>query len=204
MEKGEQSNGFGIASLVLGIFGILLFWNFVGWACALLALIFAIVQRKRQKNGIATAGLILSIIGLTLGIVVGIFVLSILALYFQPSSPNIGSSSNDDVYRMNPPFYLESFDLLSNENTAVLLLHYDGASSTTVETLVASARSGETCTLGSPVLLSPGESEVIRLMGDACKFELSERYEGEITLEYTLEGSTLSQINKGVFSSTAI
>lgn len=61
--------GHATASLVLGIFGILCccFWP-IGGTCAILALIFTLISRKKNGYfvGTATAGLVLSIIGLLL------------------------------------------------------------------------------------------------------------------------------------------
>jgi hypothetical protein len=66
-EITKPKNGFAIASLVLGIFGILCccFWP-VGGTCAILALVFTLISRKKNGgfNGLAVAGLVLSIIGL--------------------------------------------------------------------------------------------------------------------------------------------
>jgi len=57
----QKNNGFGIASLVLGILGLLLFM--FGLVPSILSIIFAVKQRKTYPNGIATTGLILGIIG---------------------------------------------------------------------------------------------------------------------------------------------
>ena len=61
--------GYSIASLVLGIFGILCccIWP-VGGTCAILALVFTLISRKQNGsfNGLAVAGLVLAIIGLVL------------------------------------------------------------------------------------------------------------------------------------------
>ena len=68
-EISEPKKGFGIASLVFGIFGLLCccFWP-VGGTCAILALVFAIVSRKQNGtfSGLSIAGLVLAIIGLVM------------------------------------------------------------------------------------------------------------------------------------------
>ena len=68
----NKSNGFGIAGMVLGIISILVSWvvfvGVVGAICGLLAIIFAVKQRKTNSNSIATAGLATGIIGLTLSV----------------------------------------------------------------------------------------------------------------------------------------
>lgn len=64
-----------VASLVLGIIGTLLSWHpfmmLLGVPCAILAIIFGIMSRKRlaaqqQPTGMATAGLVLGIVGATI------------------------------------------------------------------------------------------------------------------------------------------
>ena len=68
-EISQNGRGFGVASLVLGIFGILCccFWP-LGGTCAILALVFALIGRKSRGffDGLSLAGLVLAIIGLVL------------------------------------------------------------------------------------------------------------------------------------------
>lgn len=60
-------NGLGIAALVLGIIGALLFWTVIGGlVLGLLALIFGIIGYRRTRRGEATNGA-MSIIGAILG-----------------------------------------------------------------------------------------------------------------------------------------
>ena len=70
-----MKKGFAIASLVLGICGLILFWaSFLGAALNILAIIFGIMSITKIKNepnmysgkGMAIAGLILGIIGFML------------------------------------------------------------------------------------------------------------------------------------------
>lgn len=72
--QNTQGNGLAIAAMVLGIIGLvgLCFWP-VGLPCAILALIFGIISRKKAKEtgvggGMATAGFVLGIIALALAI----------------------------------------------------------------------------------------------------------------------------------------
>jgi len=71
----QQSKGLAIASLVLGIIGVVTSWFFfVGLPVSLLGLALAIVGRRRvQGKGMATAGLVLSIIGVAIAGVRTIF-----------------------------------------------------------------------------------------------------------------------------------
>lgn len=66
-EITPPSKGYSIASLVLGIIGIVCCCSYViGGTCAVLALVFAVLSHKKFGlfDGMALAGLILSIIGI--------------------------------------------------------------------------------------------------------------------------------------------
>jgi len=67
--RTEQTNGPGIASLVLGIIGVIIFWvPFVGLPVSVVGLALAAVGMRRiDGKGFAIAGLVLSIIGVILG-----------------------------------------------------------------------------------------------------------------------------------------
>lgn len=67
-----KQSGFGIASLILGIVGLVFSCFIVGIIPALLGLIFAIVAlcQKNTKNGMAIAGLICSIIGIVFSVII--------------------------------------------------------------------------------------------------------------------------------------
>lgn len=61
-----KQSGLGIASLVLGIIGLILSIAFIGIVPCVLALVFSLVvlKKKDKKHGLAIAGLICSIIGI--------------------------------------------------------------------------------------------------------------------------------------------
>lgn len=61
-----KQNGFGIASLVLGIIGLLLSFLFIGIVPAVLGLIFSIIAltKKNCKHGLDIAGLVCSVLGI--------------------------------------------------------------------------------------------------------------------------------------------
>ncbi|MEU2519891.1 DUF4190 domain-containing protein [Streptomyces pseudogriseolus] len=64
---GERRNGFGIAALVLGIVGALLFWTAIGGiVLGLLAVIFGVLGFRRSRRGVATNGT-MAVIGAVLG-----------------------------------------------------------------------------------------------------------------------------------------
>jgi len=79
--KKEINNNYGIASLVLGIMGVLLalFIGIVGLILSVLAVVFAYQQKKIKPNGLATAGLVMGIIGIVLSIIACIITF---AVYF--------------------------------------------------------------------------------------------------------------------------
>ncbi len=63
----KDSNGYGIASLVLGIVSIVFCWvPVLGLVSGILGIVFSVKQKKILPNGIATGGLVTSIIGLVL------------------------------------------------------------------------------------------------------------------------------------------
>ena len=63
----EESKGLSIASLVLGIISIVLFcYAYISIPCAILAIIFSIIGKKKGGLGMAKAGLILGIISLAI------------------------------------------------------------------------------------------------------------------------------------------
>lgn len=86
----SESEGFGIASLVLGIITVLLFCTCISWITGILAIIFGIIQLvKGNKKGMAIVGLITGGIG---------FIASVI-LYILIFFTSLGSYSNyDDIY----------------------------------------------------------------------------------------------------------
>ena len=65
----RPTNGLSIASLVLGICSIVLWWFFgLGIVLGILAVVFGVKARRRTPNGMATAGLVTGIIGLSLSV----------------------------------------------------------------------------------------------------------------------------------------
>lgn len=61
----NTNNGMSIASMVLGIVGLIIF----AFPCGVLAIIFAILAKKKGKNAMATAGLVLGIIDAVFGLI---------------------------------------------------------------------------------------------------------------------------------------
>ncbi len=64
----EKSNGLGVASMVLGIIGLVLFWiPILPYPFAILAIIFGAIGRKNtSKKGFAISGLVTGIVSLIL------------------------------------------------------------------------------------------------------------------------------------------
>ena len=76
----NNSNGFGIASLILGICSIAICCCYgVGAIPAIIGLILGILQNKKNANGIATAGIVLGIIGILLNAVCLIYMVVFLS-----------------------------------------------------------------------------------------------------------------------------
>jgi hypothetical protein len=66
----NKSNGYGIASLVLGIISIILCWApLVGLVSGILGIIFYAKQKRISPSGLAVGGLVTSIIGLVFSII---------------------------------------------------------------------------------------------------------------------------------------
>ncbi len=72
-EEVQEKKGLSIASMVLGIVSLVLwcFW-YLSIPCAILAIIFGIIGKKRAGKGMAIAGLVLGIITL---VILGILLL---------------------------------------------------------------------------------------------------------------------------------
>ena len=85
----DNSRGFAIASLVLGIISFFC----CGSICSILGLIFGIISKKRksENNGMATAGIVLSIIALVLWLIYFIIIL------FVPSISSIISGYENNL-----------------------------------------------------------------------------------------------------------
>ena len=70
-KKAEDVKGISIASLVLGIVGVVTCWwgflSILGFAASIVGIVLSVKARKVAKNGLSTAGLVLSIIGTCLG-----------------------------------------------------------------------------------------------------------------------------------------
>ena len=65
-----DSNGMGIASMILGIISLLLFCTCINWITAILAIIFGIIQLTRGKEkGFAVAGIVTAAISLVFSLV---------------------------------------------------------------------------------------------------------------------------------------
>ncbi|WP_432510178.1 DUF4190 domain-containing protein [Kineococcus sp. SYSU DK001] len=71
-------NGLGVAALVLGIFGLLLSWIFIGVPLAIAGLVMGVVARRRvtrgqaTNRGVALAAVIVSAVALVVGVAISI------------------------------------------------------------------------------------------------------------------------------------
>jgi len=81
----KASNGFGIASLVLGIISIIFCWvPLLGLICAILAIVFYIRQKWILQTGVAIGGLVTGIIGLIFSIFYSLIWLLVLMVIVSP------------------------------------------------------------------------------------------------------------------------
>ncbi len=68
MAKEEGDNSFGVASLIFGLLSLVLIFTLTGFVaaiiCGIFAIIFGLVQKKRENSAWATWGIILGLIGI--------------------------------------------------------------------------------------------------------------------------------------------
>lgn len=76
-EGKGNGKGLAIASMVLGLVGLVIF----GLPCGILAIIFSIVSKKKGKSGMATAGLVLGIIDVVFVVIALIFNATVLNIF---------------------------------------------------------------------------------------------------------------------------
>lgn len=77
-EPKKERKGFCIASMVLGIIALVLFWMwYIAIPCAILAIIFGALGVKSQGKGMAIAGLVTGSIGLVVSIAIITFIVVI-------------------------------------------------------------------------------------------------------------------------------
>ena len=102
MGKREKTNSWGIASLILGIFGILfIIVPIIGLLCSIFAVVSYRLQKKHGSSGVATAGLVMGIIGIVVGTIITLFFLvGILALRSVQES-FYGGVNETDIEVMN-------------------------------------------------------------------------------------------------------
>lgn len=74
----EEKKGLSIASMVLGLVGLVLF----ALPCGILAIIFSILGKKKGGKGFATAGLVLGIIDAAFGLFAIVTAMSTFATLF--------------------------------------------------------------------------------------------------------------------------
>ena len=83
----QESKGLSIASMVLGIISVVLFciW-YISVPCAILAIIFSVIGKKKGGRGMAIAGLVLGIVALS--ILVLIYILALVGIASFASALN--------------------------------------------------------------------------------------------------------------------
>lgn len=94
----KQTDGLGIASMVLGIVSIICCWaTFFGFLLGVVGLILGLCAKKSdgKKSGFAIAGIITSSIGVALGILCFIFIIARIEIY--PSENYFDSWSRFEI-----------------------------------------------------------------------------------------------------------
>jgi len=84
--EGQESKGMSIASMVLGIVSVVLCCiAYISIPCAILALIFGFVGKKKGGKGMAIAGIVLGIIA------IGLYVLAVagIATFFSAVTTSV-------------------------------------------------------------------------------------------------------------------
>ena len=112
-QQPREDQGFGIASLVLGIVSLVLFCTCFNFLTGILAIVFGIVQLTKtgSKKGMAIAGIIMSAVSFVVAIVFWIILL--LSSDFQESFERAYRNGlNDDYYSEYnfPDFYNDYYD----------------------------------------------------------------------------------------------
>ena len=94
----DNSKGLGIAALVLGIIALVLWciW-YISIPCAILAIIFGAVGRKKAGKSMAIAGLVMGIITVCLLVIIIVFGVSIFGLALKDGLSN---NENGSFYRI--------------------------------------------------------------------------------------------------------
>lgn len=87
----NATNGMQIASLVLGILGMLTCccYGVVGLVLGIIGLVLAIIGNKRSRSGVGVAGLICSIIAVILGVAGTIYYAMIYLALYQGVGPMV-------------------------------------------------------------------------------------------------------------------
>jgi|WetSurMetagenome_2_1015567.scaffolds.fasta_scaffold345965_2 hypothetical protein len=192
--KNSESNGFGIASLILGILGILLFF-LGGFILSILAIIFSVVQKRKSSNGMATAGLILGIIGLAIGVLCVILVFFMLATYFTSIGPVQYEDSGMDYQNVRvilPGSFSVVSSSLSNNGINLELQNNleNSVTITSIETMGQGEYRGVNCRLETPREIGAGSREFFIIEGSpGCSFGNGNRYLGDIVVHYSQSGS---------------
>lgn len=93
-KKIKMTTSWGIASLVLGIIGLLLFLApYIGLFLSILAIVFYGVQKKYHSTGMALGGLVTGIIGVVINAILLIFVVGLFSFLALGTTDNIEANS---------------------------------------------------------------------------------------------------------------
>lgn len=101
-EPKKDKKGFCIASMVLGIVALVLFWMwYIAIPCAILAIIFGILGIKSTQKGMAITGVVTGSIGLIVSIILIVFIVIVgmaLGIYDVLDDDNYSTYKNYHSY----------------------------------------------------------------------------------------------------------
>lgn len=196
METMEKRNGFGIASLILGIVGFLTGFIVIGIFLDIVAIILGIIaiSSKKQKSGLGIAGLIIASIGLLLMILIG----SILStISTNDSSTEISSEtvmkSEDNSGEKEKNITEKN---ISSDDLSITEYDYENTIGSTLHFLIIKNNSNKTVKINSncTALDSSGEtiganSSELYALGAGCESILVDYFDNVSDIEkyeYTL------------------
>ena len=106
----NNAKGFAISSMVLGIVSLVFLWAwYFAIPCAVLAIIFSIVAKKKAgKNGMTTAGFVTGIVSLSIAAVMIILITIGIAMFSVVGRPTLQRMIDERAY--DDSYYHYSYD----------------------------------------------------------------------------------------------
>jgi hypothetical protein len=124
MSEVKKSSGFAVASLVLGIVGLVFSWTVVGFLLCACAIVFGIfvLNNKRLNKGMAVAGVVMGSVGAFIGLIAGLVFL--VGLASQTPTPKADTPVAEQP-KVSQPTAPEYSVVTGNGNEAIVISHTD-------------------------------------------------------------------------------